>query len=439
MKTKQIREKIFRQAETGITLVALIITIIILVILVAVSITVVYRTKIVNYAINGTYNYIGEGIKENRILEETESKIESAVDRINNIIEGRETGGNKAEVNNSESKVKVTCNIEEGIATIYNEETDEWQIEWQKNDDKEEGWTREKIGAKEIKITGLTYSDFINVRLTKGGSIKMNKTFYMDQEKPQLATMKLNKVSPTSTIIGPIVKAKVTQVDNESGIDISKCKWTYSKADIKIGTEEEKYTGEFNSSEEKIETDIKEEGRYYLHVLSVDKAGNKTETISEPIDVRQTVNLYNFGEQYEEITGKWIVDVEGTNSSIGQGGFKLTTNNDNMNMKAGSGWNAGIVSPCNYLDYTSFHKYCYNIDNQCINDYSYCWNCLAVYKSGLSYWDTSWNILKPHDEAGNNLTYKIEIDDVEVPEQNKIGFIVGNLSTEITLYKVWLE
>ena len=73
------------QGEKGITLVALIITIIVLVILAAVSIMLVYRTRIVNYAINGTMNYAGEGIKENKVLEGTESLIESAVKELEKI------------------------------------------------------------------------------------------------------------------------------------------------------------------------------------------------------------------------------------------------------------------------------------------------------------------------------------------------------------------
>ena len=76
------------QGQKGITLVALIITIIVLVILAALSIMLVYRTRIVDYAINGTMNYAGEGINENKVLEGTESLIESAVDNIKKINEG---------------------------------------------------------------------------------------------------------------------------------------------------------------------------------------------------------------------------------------------------------------------------------------------------------------------------------------------------------------
>ncbi len=76
------------QKEKGITLVALIITIIILVILAAVSIASVYNSKIVEYAINGTTDYAKKGINENKVLEGTESLIESAISNLKGIGEG---------------------------------------------------------------------------------------------------------------------------------------------------------------------------------------------------------------------------------------------------------------------------------------------------------------------------------------------------------------
>jgi len=57
------------RGENGITLVALIITIIILVILAAVSIATIYNMGIVNYAVNGSQNYAQAGVKENEMLD----------------------------------------------------------------------------------------------------------------------------------------------------------------------------------------------------------------------------------------------------------------------------------------------------------------------------------------------------------------------------------
>lgn len=72
--------------EKGITLVALIITIIVLVILAAVSIAAVYQSNIVNYAVNGAQNYAIEAGKENKILESTASIMSSTVSAIQSIM-----------------------------------------------------------------------------------------------------------------------------------------------------------------------------------------------------------------------------------------------------------------------------------------------------------------------------------------------------------------
>lgn len=84
MKTKQKPTN----KEGGITLIALIITIIVLVILAAVSISAVYNSNIIGYAINGALNYAEETNRENEILGQTESIIQSAVNKINDIVGG---------------------------------------------------------------------------------------------------------------------------------------------------------------------------------------------------------------------------------------------------------------------------------------------------------------------------------------------------------------
>jgi len=63
--------------DSGITLVALIITIIILVILAVVSIKAVYDSKIVGYAVNSSYAYQEEAIKEESMLNNAEKYLAS--------------------------------------------------------------------------------------------------------------------------------------------------------------------------------------------------------------------------------------------------------------------------------------------------------------------------------------------------------------------------
>ena len=78
------------ERESGITLIALIITIIILVILAAVSIRTVTNMKIVDYAMNGSQNYAVAGIAENKMLDNTVSFIDEAVEKVNNPFQDEE-------------------------------------------------------------------------------------------------------------------------------------------------------------------------------------------------------------------------------------------------------------------------------------------------------------------------------------------------------------
>ena len=81
--------------EEGITLVALIITIIVLVILAAVSVAAIYNSKIVEYAVNGSLNYSEEALRENEIMNGTESLLDSAVSQIHSIIGEGNVGNNE--------------------------------------------------------------------------------------------------------------------------------------------------------------------------------------------------------------------------------------------------------------------------------------------------------------------------------------------------------
>ena len=84
-------KKLFKE-ESGITLIALIITIIILVILAAVSIRAAYNSGIIDYSINGTLKYQKEANKEESILSETEDFMASILGRLDEL--GNEDNGN---------------------------------------------------------------------------------------------------------------------------------------------------------------------------------------------------------------------------------------------------------------------------------------------------------------------------------------------------------
>ena len=104
----------FKQ-ENGITLVALIITIIILVILASVAITTVYNTGIIRFVTEGVANYSEAGVNENRIMNGTMSYVSSVVADIYSIMGVEGENGEGGEV------TLITLNKTE--ASMYTGET----------------------------------------------------------------------------------------------------------------------------------------------------------------------------------------------------------------------------------------------------------------------------------------------------------------------------
>ena len=176
---------------------------------------------------------------------------------------------------------------------IYTNETG-YQLEWQKNGIGEGNWTREESGVKEKTITGLVNGDIIYARLYDGTSSGKNANIEVRDDIVPTATIKL---SGTAVEIGKPLTAEVVQTDNESGININQTKWVLNTEAGNIGTEASKYTGgTFTRTPETITIPTTTGGTYYLHVLTVDNAGNKKEIISEK------VRITNAPENWKETT-----------------------------------------------------------------------------------------------------------------------------------------
>lgn len=82
---KEISRKRLKQKEEGITLVALIITIIILIILAAVTIKTVFGNNFIGIATKGTEDYAKAQIDESEGLDDIAKKVQDAVDEIGEI------------------------------------------------------------------------------------------------------------------------------------------------------------------------------------------------------------------------------------------------------------------------------------------------------------------------------------------------------------------
>ena len=132
-------------------------------------------------------------------------------------------------------------------------------------------------------VTGLHHRDTIFARLTDGKNYGGEASItILDTVIPQDARISL---SGTSTTTAGNVTATVTLKDNESGVNATASKWVYNTNSGNIGTNESSYNNNFSSNGQTIQLKATTSGTYYLHVLTVDNAGNKKETISSAVTV----------------------------------------------------------------------------------------------------------------------------------------------------------
>ena len=146
-------------------------------------------------------------------------------------------------------------------------------------------------------VTGLHHRDTVFARLTDGKNYGGEASItILDTVIPQAATISL---SGTSTTTAGSVTATVTLKDNESGVNAISSRWIYNTTSGAIGENESSYTGGSFSSGQTITLKATTAGTYYLHVLTVDNAGNKKETISNAVTVRKLT----VGGDYDEEKG----------------------------------------------------------------------------------------------------------------------------------------
>ena len=150
-------------------------------------------------------------------------------------------------------------------------------------------------------VSNMSLGDVLTVRLYDGMNYGNSASLTIaDTTVPNAATISLSNTSVTA---GASLTATVTQTDNESGVKITSCKWVFNTTSSSIGTTESSYTGgTFNATPQTITLSTTTIGTYYLHVLTIDNAGNKKETISASIATKTTVNA-------PKITGTGLVPV----------------------------------------------------------------------------------------------------------------------------------
>ena len=200
-----------------------------------------------------------------------------------------------------------------------------YQIEYQVGAITEDSWTGI---ANNGTISNLDYGDMVYARLTDGVNHGEYASASIDDKTlPQVANIEL---SATSTDTKESITATVTLADNESGVNVTGSKWIYNTNSGNIGLEEASYTNSFTENPEEITLSVDTAGTYYLHVLTKDVAGNKVETVSEAVTVKNAVpstteeakpNDGQDGPTFETTTP--ITDATGSNTVVIPGGFHL--------------------------------------------------------------------------------------------------------------------
>ena len=182
-------------------------------------------------------------------------------------------------------------------------------------------------------VTGLHHRDTVFARLTDGKNYGGEASItILDTVAPQTATISL---SGTSTTTAGSVTATVTLKDNESGVKTTASKWVYNTNSGNIGTNESSYNNNFSSNGQTIQLKATTSGTYYLHVLTVDNAGNKKETISNAVTVKK-----------ELVADGSYNDEKGVNTpKLGTGMTPIKWN--------GSSWVNTTGSDKDWYDYTS--------------------------------------------------------------------------------------
>ena len=138
-------------------------------------------------------------------------------------------------------------------------------------------------------IPDLNHNDIIFVRIYNGsiGSTGDGTIKVTDSNLPLSARIEFNK---TQAETDEAITATVTQTDNETGIELSHCKWIYNQTDTKYGEDDSIWTAATAFTDTNpLNLTATTEGTYYLHVLSVDKAGNKRASISESVIVESNI------------------------------------------------------------------------------------------------------------------------------------------------------
>ena len=213
-------------------------------------------------------------------------------------------------------------------------------IQYQVGDIAEGNWTTAQEGATSVTVTGLSHNNVVYARLTDGTNYgNYASVAILDKLPPQNAKIELSGQSTTTT--GSIT-ATVMHIDNESEVEATNCRWVYNTNSNPIGTEISSYPNTFGSNGQRITLSASNPGTYYLHVLTVDKAENKIETISQPITVIQLVTGITLNQTNVTLTEEDTIQLTATITPSNANNQTVTWSSNNDAIASVS--SAGLVT-----------------------------------------------------------------------------------------------
>ena len=267
-----------KKRQKGITLISLVVTIVVLLILAGITISTVFSDNgIIKKAQEARNKTLEAVAQEHKDLNQLYNDLEAALNSVPSepvIPKPPEGAVQISEPNWSNGTASVTITTSETGFTL----------QYQIGGVDEAKWTNITSGKS---ISDLTLGQTIYARLYNGkeGSKTADMTI-ADLNKPQDAGISL---SGTSTNTEGSITATITLKDNESGVNAISSRWIYNTTSGAIGENESSYTGGSFSSGQTITLKATTAGTYYLHVLTVDNAGNKKETISSAVTVEEAL------------------------------------------------------------------------------------------------------------------------------------------------------
>lgn len=247
-RTKSMIKEINKQAAHGITLVALVITIIILIILAGISLKFVLGDDgIMNIAVSAREQTTIESIRERLELVKSSAYIEG----------------------------KGRTNISK-----YFEQLAEEKIEPYNVTNKEE--MSDYVGIVEVN---KKYSYLIT--LAENGDLQIEYEGKVGEKDRTEGTVSITIEGEEMQKEMPI---KLTATITNSKEEVKNAKWSLKESEEELGIEDNSYTQTTNTNT--INLELNEAKTYYLHVLTIDAYGRKVETIKGPIKITENYHTH---------------------------------------------------------------------------------------------------------------------------------------------------